>query len=266
MFGYVIPNTKKLTEAQHLTYRSFYCGLCSTLGRRYGQASRLTVNYDMTFLVMMLTSVYEEDNLLSGERCIVHPFRKHCSRTNRFTDYAADMNIVLAHYNLLDDWEDERKPTALAAVKVLSGAVRRVEDLYPEKCRKIASCLEELSGLETAGELNPDIPAECFGRLMGAVFDYEGKFSEDLKAFGSALGKFIYVMDACNDLEADVKKENYNPMVSLRTDDFEPLLKMLMAACTEIYERLPVKVNMNIIENILFSGVWSKFRRRSDEQ
>ena len=97
MFGYVVVNTEKLTIDEKEQYRSFYCGLCKTLGTRHGRISRFTLTYDMTFLVLFLSALYETDVIMRTERCIIHPLKPHEYCFNEFTEYAADMNVVLAY-------------------------------------------------------------------------------------------------------------------------------------------------------------------------
>ena len=96
MFGYVIANPDSLTPEQLARYKSCYCGLCRTLKARHGSVSRLTLTYDMTFLVLLLESMYEPEAETGEERCIAHPVHPHGWSASAVTEYAADMNILLA--------------------------------------------------------------------------------------------------------------------------------------------------------------------------
>lgn len=78
MFGYVLVNKPELKIKEFEAYRSWYCGLCRTLNKRHGLAGRLTLNYDMTFLIMILADLYDEKHECACARCIVHPLDKHC--------------------------------------------------------------------------------------------------------------------------------------------------------------------------------------------
>lgn len=267
MFGYVIANLDKLTKEEELRYRSFYCGLCMALGERYGVLSRITLTYDMAFLGLLLSAVYEKESKIKTGRCIVHPIRQHQYCINEFMDYAADMNVVLAYYKFLDDWNDNRNAIAKCEAKLFEQKYRRIAEKYPEKCKMIKECLDELSAIEKAGVLNPDIPASCFGRLVGGIFDRFGdEHGEDLRAFGNSLGRFIYIMDACLDLTEDIRKERYNPMVATTSGEFESILNLLMADCTEKYKQLDVKRDIRLIENILYSGVWTKYEAKKRKE
>ncbi len=108
MFGYIVPNQEALSEEDHTLYREYYCGLCSELRDRYGRSGQVTLSYDAAFLVLLLTSLYEEEEEYSSVRCLLHPLHSHNTRRNQFTAYAADMNLLLSYYSCLDDWNDER--------------------------------------------------------------------------------------------------------------------------------------------------------------
>ncbi|ADK81229.1 DUF5685 family protein [Sediminispirochaeta smaragdinae] len=263
MFGYVVANLDKLTQEETERYRSCYCGLCNALGKRHGTTSRITINYDMTFLVLFLSSLYKKGYTFSTERCIVHPSKKHNFLRNDITDFAADMNVALTYYNFLDDWKDDKKILSLIEAKLFEKEYKKVAEKHPDQCSAIYRGLEELSAIEKSGELNPDIPANCFGKLMGEITVIQkDEYSERLRRFGNALGRFIYIMDACIDLKSDIKKKCYNPMIATPSENFTAILNLLMADCIEKYRLLPIYQDKNMIENILYSGVWTKYEAK----
>jgi len=264
MFGYVVANPEKLSPEENVRYRSCYCGLCKALGDRHGALSRLTVTYDMTFLVLALSSAYGEESANGSERCPAHPVKPHAYWRNAITDYAADMNVALAYYDFLDDWHDDHSLLALAEARLFKKEYDRVASLYPELCAKIGARIGELSAIEASGETNPDIPANCFGSLMGELFAFrDDERAADLRAFGHALGKFIYIMDACMDFGQDIRRELYNAMTATDSSGFESILHLLMADCVEKYRRLGLQMDSGLIENILYSGVWTRFEARN---
>jgi hypothetical protein len=268
MFGYVAANREKLNEDQEKYYKACYCGLCRTLGKEHGAKSRITLNYDMTFLVLILSSVYNIKVVEKGqERCVAHPLDKHDYWYNDITKYASDMNILLTYFNFLDDWEDDRSLLALGEAKVYHKEFEKVEKKYPEKTKLIKGKLKELSLIEKRGETNPDIPAESFGEILGEVFAYKKDEHESkLRDFGKALGKFIYIMDAVMDFKDDLKKERYNPLITVPSNMFKDILNILMADCTEVYESLNVVKDKELIENILYSGVWMKYELKKAKE
>lgn len=268
MFGYILANFDILAEEDKKTYREYYCGLCHSLGKRHGQLSRLTLSYDITFLVLILASARGRNSDIHSERCLPHMLKPHNYISDEISDYAADMTIVLSYYNFMDDWNDDKSLAALEKASLLKKSYLRIEAEYPDKCGTIASCLSDLNKIESDGILNPDIPANCFGRIMGEIFAYDNADDpQSLRLFGESLGRFIYIMDAAVDLKRDLKKKKYNPLITCNSDDFKEILNLLMSDCTEFFNRLNLSLNKNLIENILYSGVWTKFelaKRRSE--
>ena len=259
VFGYVIANQQDLSEPEKQQYKAFYCGLCHALAHRYGLPGRLTLNYDMAFLSMLLSSVYGLQDAPGRETCLLHPFKKHTFFAGRFSAYAADMNIALSYYKFRDDWQDDRSLFALWLTKLFGKRFRRAAARYPRQCRAIEDCLSALSAAERRGELNPDIPARLFGALMAEVFvPEEDQHAEKLRAFGSALGKLIYIMDACVDFRRDLKKAKYNPLVATPSAVFDDMLADLAADCGARFEQLGLTADKSIMENILYSGVWTR--------
>lgn len=260
MFGYITANMAGMNDEQITRYRSWYCGLCRALKERHGSLSRISLNYDMTFLVMLLSSVYGDQPEPDSERCVAHPAKKHTYFCNRFSHYAADMNVLLTYYNLMDDWQDDRSVIALGEARLFKKAGQRAAEQYPRQAKAVLDGLDALARAEAAGELRPDIPAGAFGRIMAELFVLdEDEHSEALQGLGMALGRFIYIMDACMDFDSDLKKMRYNPLTAMTRADFEPTLTMLAAECTAAFDRLPVETDKDIMENILYAGMWAKY-------
>ncbi|NLD33900.1 MAG: hypothetical protein GX653_03240 [Clostridiales bacterium] len=264
MFGYVVANLDKLTPQQRGLYQAAYCGLCVTLGNQHGLSCRLTLTYDMAFLIILLSSLADEEPAYSQMRCAVHPLKKRSVFVSQCTPYAADMNLMLAHAKSLDDWADDRKLLSLSQAKVFERAAQAARTRHPRQGETIDQCLRDLSAMEKEGEVNPDLPANAFGRLLGEIFVHDEKDSQAdaLRDFGFALGRFIYLMDAVMDLKEDIRKERYNPLVLIPTERHEALLHLQMAQCAACYDRLKVPRNGDLIENILYSGVWTKYSAR----
>ncbi|MDD5940765.1 MAG: DUF5685 family protein [Lachnospiraceae bacterium] len=277
MFGYVTVNQKELKFREYDLYRSYYCGLCRELNRQFGLTGRLTLSYDMTFLILLLSDLYDTKDEPKTERCIVHPLQRHEVRVNQFTEYAAKMNIILSYYSLEDDWHDERKVLHLLMAKLLKGGEKKAAVDYGKKAAFIKDRLDRLHICEQKNETDIDRVSGLFGEIMGelfAVYD-DDEWSGTLRRMGFFLGKFIYIMDAYDDLEKDQKKGNYNPLLPRKDDpDFESfchqILTMMMAQCCEAFELLPCIGNVSILRNILYSGVWTRYNalqaKKSEQQ
>lgn len=145
MFGYVVMNRPEMKMKDYDMYRSFYCGLCRELRERYGITGQLTLTYDMTFVIMLLSGLYEPPTKAGTSRCIVHPVRKQPVRKNEVTEYAADMNVFLAYYKCVDDWNDEKKLLRLAYSRLLKNKDKKAEALWKKKTEVIIRHLDEIS-------------------------------------------------------------------------------------------------------------------------
>lgn len=270
MFGYVLVNKPELKIKEFDLYKSYYCGLCHKLKERHGNLGRMTLNFDMTFLVMLLSDLYDVKSETKCSRCIVHPVKEHCSITNEITEYCADMCMLLTYFKCLDDWNDEKKLAKKVLAKSLESKCKSVEKAYPHKVKFVESKLEELSKLESEQASNVDDAARTFGELMAEIFVYKDDvWRDDLYKIGFYLGKHIYLLDAYEDIEKDLKDGNYNPFKdNYQDEDFDEqvlnLLMMMIGECTDSFERLPLIENVEILRNILYSGVWVRFSNHQE--
>lgn len=265
MFGYVVMNKPEIRFKDFDLYRSFYCGLCRELREKYGISGQITLTYDMTFVVVLLSALYEPPTQKGTTRCVIHPVCKQPVRKNAATEYGADMNVLLTYYKCMDDWEDEKKFAALGYGKILQRKNNRLSCRYPEKAEKIRKLLEKLSQMEKAGETDIDKMSGCFGQIMEEIFAWKKDVWEDsLRRMGFYLGKFIYILDAYDDVEKDVKNGNYNPFAEKYImkgfdEQVRQLLIMMMAQTCREFEKLPIIKYTDILRNILYSGVWYRF-------
>ena len=261
MFGYVTANWKELTKPQQQRYGAVYCGICRCIREQSSNLSRLGLSYDMAFLALLLMSLYEPEEVSGGNACILHPIKKRPWVENEFVRYGADMNVALAYYNFADDWQDDRKISAKAMMEILGKQLPRIEEQYPRQCRAIRDCIQRLNDLEKANCPNPDEPAGVFGELMAQLLAYrEDLWAPHLRQMGMALGRFIYLLDAAVDYDRDAKKGKYNPFIAMGTGKdwprWEEYLILTMGRCTESFEMLPLVQDKDILDNILYSGVW----------
>lgn len=265
MFGYIIVNKQELKFKEFDMYQSYYCGLCKTLKDKYGTLSRVSLNYDMNFLALLLSGLYEPNTSKSKERCVIHPISKHVTRYNECIDYAAKMTIVLTYFKCQDDWQDEHKYTRLGYQKLLSKHFQDIQAMYPTKVETIIEQLQKIHDIERNNTKNLDEISSCFGKVMAEICTYkEDEWYDELYELGFYLGKFIYLMDAYDDVEQDIKKGTYNPFTdNYLQEDFaeyaKNILEMMLAEATNAFERLPIIEHVEILRNILYSGIWSKY-------
>ena len=165
MFGYVMANVGELEKERRMRYTAVYCGICRGIRGQCSQVCRLALSYDMAFLSLLLMSLYEPEETGGKHACILHPARSWTD--NKYIRYGADMNVALAYYKALDDYEDEGKVTAKVLCNVFGKELERIQNTYPRQCQAIENSLNQLRKLEKENCSNPDQPAGCFGALMG---------------------------------------------------------------------------------------------------
>ena len=269
MFGYVMANLGELDKQRRKRYSAVYCGICRSIRGQSSQLCRLGLSYDMAFLSLLLMSLYEPEESGGDHACVLHLMRPWTD--SKYIRYGADMNVALAYYQLLDDYEDEGKQTAKWLSGVFGKELSRICQTYPRQCQTIETCISRLKELEKENCPNPDEPAGCFGALMGELLVYEEDlWAPTLRKMGQALGRYIYLADAAVDYRRDKKKNQYNPYLAMGMaedwDTWEQYLVLAMSRVTDAYERLPLVQDKDILDNILYSGVWVEYRKRGRKQ
>ena len=267
MFGYIVAHKPELKFREFDRYHAYYCGVCRDLKENFGIPGQMTLSYDLTFLAILLTGLYEPEENIEKVRCVPHPFKEHDALCNSFTYYAAAMNVLLAYHKAQDDREDENSLTGRVASAILINNYRKIEQLYPELCVATESDLKALRALEKASSEDIEEVANLFGDVFGRVFRYkDDEWSKTLYDLGFYLGKFVFLLDAYDDIEKDIIKNNYNPLINkwnFDRDNFddhcEDMLRLMISECTKRFETLPVINDAGIIRNILYAGVWSRF-------
>ena len=272
MFGYVNANWKELPKPRQARFSQVYCGVCRRIREQSGQLSRLGLQYDAAFLGLLLMSLYEPEETTGPNACMLHPIAKRPWVDNDCIAYAADMNVALAYYKCLDDWRDDKKRTARTMAGILGKQMPRIEHCWPRQCEAISLCIRELSRLERENCPNPDETANCFGSLMAALLVWkEDIWAPYLGEMGYHLGRFIYLLDAAVDFDRDKKRGKYNPYLAMGMESadwarWEEYLVLTMARCTDSFERLPLVQDKDILDNILYSGIWLRCKGNQKEE
>lgn len=268
MFGYVVANIEDATSEEKARYHEVYCGLCRALGKCCGQHCRLTLNYDMVFLALLLESLYEPREAKGLARCATHPLKEHGYASSGVIEYAACVNVALAYHKCLDDWTDDRRIAGGVGAGALGGAYRRVQARLPRQCDAIERELFAIGEIERAGKhaqaafSAADEAAQAFGRLMAELFVLdEDMWSNTLRALGFHLGRFIYLMDAVCDFEHDTKKGSYNPFAGgeFVPQHMETALSVVAGMAVQEFEKLPLEQDIHLLRNVLYSGIWQKY-------
>ena len=281
LFGYVKPDKPELKIKEYEYFRAYYCGLCKALGRNCGQISRFSVSYDLTFAALLIASLFEETDTIEPERCVVDPLHKRpiVSR-NRFIDYAADMNIILMYWKMHDDWRNDHSISSVCGTIGFHKGFKAAQIRYPDKSAYIADKLDELAALEMAGCKVVDEAAEPFACLLEEVMSYP---SDDivleqrklLQGLAYDLGRWIYIVDAYDDIEKDVLTDNYNPLIlqfnykGENINDFKASIKEwvefnLTYTLSQIkvkYECLIIRRNKPILDNFIYTGLYESMMK-----
>lgn len=313
MLGYVKIDKGELKVREYEVYTGYYCGVCKSIGRRYGQLPRMVLSYDAAFLAILLASLSDESDTPVQEHCIAHPvIKKKTVIRNRAIDYAGDVMLILAWYKLADDAADEGKVYAKPVMLMMKRIFRRLNSLYPELCSSVKCHLSALSALEREKCASIDMAAEAFSKIMEDIFTEglqavygseppqqtspgadrsdpgisgasgmqngpcgfasPGSDTRELLArAGYHLGKWVYMIDAVDDIEENIESGAYNPLLfrfkfdaaNETADEFrariEPDLRFnlyhylaMLSRCTD---SLDIRKNAGIIENVIYFGL-----------
>ena len=271
MFGYVMANPQELRPEQRERYLGCYCGICRAIGEQNSLASRLALNYDMVFLALLLSSLYEPAEEQSSGRCLIHPLSPRPWRRSEAIRYAADMNVALANFSADAHWQDDRRPDALALRRLLRPHYEAIQSRFPRQCRAMETCIRDLRRMEAEHCPNPDLPANCFGLLMAELFCWrEDRWSGYLRQMAMALGRFIYFVDAAVDYRRDLHRGSYNPFRAMGgepdPDRWENYLVLEMGRAPQAYEMLPLVQDKDLLDNILYTGVWVTYRSKQKKE
>lgn len=270
MFGYVMPLKDELKIREYEVFKAYYCGLCNEIGKK-SQISRMTLTYDMTFLGLLLSSIYSDKEVGYKRYCPFKMKKVTIIRTNPYLEYAADMNRILSNRKLIDDYNDDNSILSLIASKFIN--TNKLSTYSEDKIKKIDYNLRKLNELEKSKCNNIDEVGHYFGNLTSEIFNIkDDKVGKILSVLGYNLGKWIYTMDAFEDLEKDIKERKYNPFIydlGYRSGDFMEfknsikdnvnftMIKCLDEIC-KAFEILDIKKNRGIIENIIYIGMRQK--------
>ena len=221
MFGYVKTNRDELRLREYEYYRASYCGLCRSMGKCTGQCSRMLLSYDFAFLANVRMLIAGTDVCFKRRRCLVHPFRRRrMMENNEQLAYCARASAILAYEKCRDDVADERGFRRLGArlrCLFVFGAYRRAKKALPTLCASVRSHLARLSAEEQKKQEGVDLVAAIFGDLLAdvAAFGFEGNEEKLARKIGFEVGRFVYVLDALDDMEKDAKRKRYNPFLLL---------------------------------------------------
>lgn len=285
MFGYVKPYKLELTIKDYEIFKAYYCGLCKTIKENFGNLPRMCLNYDMTFMAILLDSLSDEEGVFYINRCFMHPLQKRMMlRKNDPLNFSAYLNVALTYYKICDDVQDEKnfKDTLLKTLfkryKIL------FDNQYSDLNLIIKNNLNLLNKYETSKVISSiDEVCHPFSQLTGELLlNYQPTLpcnKESLFKLGYNLGKWIYLMDAFDDLQDDMKKNKFNPInvvfnkSNLSFNDFYISIKdridfSITCSANSIfdnYNNLQILKNNELLKNILTLGIMDRYQLVQDK-
>ncbi len=264
MFGYVQVVKDELKIKEYNVFRAYYCGLCKALGKEYGFAARLGLNYDSVFLAILLSSLEEEDPEIALSRCMVHPMKKRPAVVpERTLSYSANVMLILAILKLRDNMHDDKSIKSAFIYGLLLPTRRKIRKKHKTLYETCEGFMHELSVLEKAGEKSADKASHPFASMMETLFvppQMEDETQKRILAhMGYLLGRIIYLLDAYEDYDKDKQKGRYNPYVASGTrpdaTTFTENLTYTLATLAGDYDLLSPKRNRAILENLIYLGL-----------
>lgn len=272
LFGYIKPCKPQLLMGDYEIYHGFYCGLCKVSGQKYGLAARMLLNYDFVFLGMLEYGMNSKSCTLKSCRCTVNPLKKTpCLCGDYILEYTAACECLLVYHKLADDISDSgvfRKILSVILSLMLKKGYKKASKEYPELAEYIAAQMKEQGRIEDAQNASLDMAAEPSAKILGEIASYLGKDNEEkayLRRFGYMLGRFIYISDAYDDYEKDIKRGDFNPLriygssIEEITQKSSECINMTLGAMSDAYVHLDIKRFKPIIDNIVYLGLKNNF-------
>lgn len=277
MFGYVTPLKEELKVRQLDLFKSYYCGLCQHIKKDFSNIPRLTLSYDITTMAILLDATDPQRVKLKKQPCIISPRKRPVVQQSKPLKYAASVNVLLSYYKLKDDYLDEHSLRSKLLLPQLRPFLQKVPSEFRFLHPIIKSNLNKLQELERSKNFSSlDEIADPFATLVGTIirkYPYTTANKGDLYRFGYALGKWIYLMDALDDLQKDIENNSFNPLYVLyyqegqstdelfmtAKDKLEFSIFSLGASCKELLNKLAPKKNRALLENIIIYGMMDKY-------
>ena len=271
MFGYVTPDKPYLTLRDFALYRSVYCGICCSLKKNYGQISRLATTYDAVFLSLLLHNYLDSDYAIEKKRCILHPIKKRTiAQPNEIDDVVCAFNLLLMYHKIGDDVEDEHKFRSKAARTAFGRAYKKAKKTYPEMDEIIRRQYATMSALEQENCDSIDRVADPFSVMLAEMtrLVLKEKFTQDIYDFCYNVGKWIYLIDALDDIDEDFKRGGYNPylakfddyisreqFINTHKQEISYYLNSAIAVINDKIRKIPFAFNIDLLMNITARGL-----------
>ncbi len=268
MFGYIKPNYPYLYLKDDNLYRGLYCGMCKSIKKANGNMARFSLTYDIAFMSLLIHSIKGVDVEIKNSTCIAHCIKKRpMTKVDEISLLLADVNLILAKYKISDDINDEKKGKikGIFVSKGYKKAVKRHKKIDEIVKNQYANLLT----LEKQNCQSIDIVSDCFAKMLEEISTYalQEFATDDTKLLFYTIGKWIYLIDALDDYDKDIKKSNYNVFratynqnnyKSLIDNYYEQIVSIfgsIFSQMSESYQKISFKFNKDLSSNIIFRGI-----------
>lgn len=274
MLGYVKIYKSELKVKEYETYRGMYCSLCKALGREYGLVSRLILSYDVTFLLVVMFASNGISPSFKKGRCPFNLSKKcsYCQNGENYYSFAAAVTMLLFYYKIKDNIADSSFFKKLLMYLILPYAAakrKKARKKYSDLDDMISDCMKRQSDAEKRNTDSVDEACDASAEALGKIFDYFKKENADLYSFGYFIGRYVYLIDAADDIEKDLKSGSYNVFVrkfslnksdcltSEMLDEIRSVLNQSLACAAKPYERLSFEQLYPITENVIYDSMYA---------
>lgn len=273
MLGYVKVNKPEMKIKEYETYKGIYCSLCKAMGKYFGAVSRLTLSYDITFLVISRLCFLGTVPCFEGGRCAFNPAKKcnYCKNSENELRYASAVSMMLFYFKVKDNIADGNIFKRLLMYLILPWAslkYKKAKKMYEDVASTIAECMHLQAQIEAKGTDITDEAAHQSAHALGKILSYDMDDKDgSIYYFGYGIGKWVYLIDAADDIEKDLISGSYNVFVnkydlqkgedikSIKAD-VEGTMNMCGGFFSSAYEKIENKTMTPIMENIIFDGMY----------
>ena len=277
MFGYVLPDKPNMFMKDYAQYRAFYCGLCKSIGKKCNQVMRFTTNYDITFLNVLYHSIFDVDVEIKEEGCILGPLKKKpIVKDDEYTQVIVDVNNILGHYKCVDDIKDNKSASKWMFDKmILKKHYKKAKVNLQNIDSLVDSGYAKLRELEAQGCKSVDMVSDPFANIMKGIAKelFNKKYNEAIGDMMYALGKWVYIIDAIDDIDEDYKDKKFNLFLfdydyidkkTFLIEKHDELNFILMSCYKDIVDNFN-KLKVNKYEGVLTNILWYGIKAKTEE-
>lgn len=268
MIGYLKAYFPDLRMYEYKQYKAFYCGICLDMKDELGELPRFLLNYDVTFMAIVMTAVMGESVEQGTHRCILNPFQKKMIYRNQWTNYVAKLNLLFSYMKIEDDIRDDHSMRSKAAKIALKRKYEKVVKQYKREAKIIEQYNETLLSYEAQKSSQYEQMGQAFGTCLRDLFEPLIKEETTKKAVGNLfyeIGQWIYNIDALDDVREDEAEKSFNPFLPRYQENPEAMLKeaetyfsKLLFRLLQCYDELNLSSYEGIINNVICVAIRRK--------